>query len=871
MIDKPIDLGVFNISVIGETKVGKTTILNQFLGEGANPIFEEQFLREYSKDIQSVGVSRVTLNISDTSGDYGEKSTGFAAVFAAKKTLKKAAGVVLVFDLHVPYTFDQVSNYWLKQINERGRLPIVLIGNNKQGSEVYDIDDEAQNVSQDQIDTFIKENNLKYFEINSKDQDVEKITEAFNYLLGEVTEFMKVNEKIKKHLSEEFQKKIEKEKAKQHLEKFKKIKCLVRCPICNLIPNEISIDKFSNSVNIQCTNCKYNKPFKLKEFKYLIYSPSETTCMVCNKNTIKKKDMLYCHNCFKFVCSSCTAKHLKDHGFDSKSNKEAEKNLNVQNFVFKETLCRFHLRENENFCDDCGIHLCKYCNLFKHSSHKVIRIIDRLGKFDVAQARKKLKDALHSLEVVKACSSSALSQLQKKLLDNYSMMKNEITLKEGILDNYENIENNYKAINLVEKLDLNYKKFEFNEFSTWEAKFRKIFDFYQEPHTILNHNIIENLSVQEEFSLNTKDVQVTDVCQFNVNKLAVSKSNGSIEIFDPTEHLKFPVYTFSIDGGRINSIIPSNLFNNILYVSCNEKIHKIQVVVELGNNFYKIMETYKEPGSNFLFIEEILLSETKTNHILSCDANNKVKLWSSTDSNDQIYELKAGNEAINIRSIFSDVFALKYKETNESSDFQSKNQTNNNIDDSFFSNFYRCGTMAGNTFEEEESQLKDVIEEIKIPDDLFTTIFRLRKNKEGKPAVERLKVEFRNKEEKISILGKIKENFYFIVKTGKNDLVSYVLSYLDSKVKTVELKGFPDKSPTLFAKISENKEEVNFLTANTKYNIYQLSYNVETSEYQYIGYYKMLYKNMNIMSFYSLGRYIFFIGDNSNVKIMSNE
>ena len=97
--------------------------------------------------------TQITLQIWDSGGQERYKS-------ASKQFLKKAQGIVLVFDLSSQFSFEGMVS-WLTDIeNEAAKdLPIVLVGNKS------DLPERV--VSYEEVSKFANDKKLKYFETSA--------------------------------------------------------------------------------------------------------------------------------------------------------------------------------------------------------------------------------------------------------------------------------------------------------------------------------------------------------------------------------------------------------------------------------------------------------------------------------------------------------------------------------------------------------------------------------------------------------------------------------------------------------------------------------------------------------------------------------
>ena len=99
--------------LIGEVGVGKTSIINRFVNNEFNA--EEISTKGASYDTVDLNYEEykttLTYQLWDTAGQ--EKYRGLAKIF-----YKDADIVVLVYDITRKQTYDELKNYWYKEINE---------------------------------------------------------------------------------------------------------------------------------------------------------------------------------------------------------------------------------------------------------------------------------------------------------------------------------------------------------------------------------------------------------------------------------------------------------------------------------------------------------------------------------------------------------------------------------------------------------------------------------------------------------------------------------------------------------------------------------------------------------------------------------
>ena len=165
----------FNISILGESQVGKTSMISVKSG-----------LQFNEKQIATVGIDNFIdkkvidnqeykFKFFDTAGQ--ERYNSISA-----QTIKIADGFILVFSVTDRGSLEKIS-FWMKSIEDYTNIKdkvIILVGNK--------IDMERE-ISHEEANNFAKENNLKYFETSAKTGY--GIDETFNRLYQDIYELNK--------------------------------------------------------------------------------------------------------------------------------------------------------------------------------------------------------------------------------------------------------------------------------------------------------------------------------------------------------------------------------------------------------------------------------------------------------------------------------------------------------------------------------------------------------------------------------------------------------------------------------------------------------------------------------------------------------
>ena len=154
-MNNKIERTKFNINLLGDTTVGKTSIIKCYKDEE----FSEEAIAtigiDFIMDEKKFDGKAYTFKIYDTAGQERYKSI-------SENYVKIADGFLLVFSVADKKTFERIVT-WLEEITESinpQEKVIYLVGNK--------IDLSPREVSNEEAMNFAKENNMKYFETSAK-------------------------------------------------------------------------------------------------------------------------------------------------------------------------------------------------------------------------------------------------------------------------------------------------------------------------------------------------------------------------------------------------------------------------------------------------------------------------------------------------------------------------------------------------------------------------------------------------------------------------------------------------------------------------------------------------------------------------------
>ena len=127
-----------------------------------------------------------------------------------------------------------------------------------------------------------------------------------------------------------------------------------------------------------------------------------TSCQFCEKELAGSEVLMFCRNCDKSICSSCSVRHKSKSIFSD----HIINDINTSGRRLSADTCAIHPGENMGYiCQDCNIPICSICAMTNHDDHVTQDV--QLG----------LKDAIDSLKFQFKCMGARLCQLKAKMED----------------------------------------------------------------------------------------------------------------------------------------------------------------------------------------------------------------------------------------------------------------------------------------------------------------------------------------------------------------------------------------------------------------------------------------------------------------------
>ena len=150
----------FKVVLVGESGVGKTSIITQFIDQTFQEDMQSTTGGTFStKSVVCDGGKILKFEIWDTAGQ--EKYRSLTAMF-----YKDANAAVMVYDVTRKDSFEEVKNYWMNQIKDNSPENIILaIAANKSDL----IEHEA--VDEESARNYAKENNCIFMTTSAKNSE----------------------------------------------------------------------------------------------------------------------------------------------------------------------------------------------------------------------------------------------------------------------------------------------------------------------------------------------------------------------------------------------------------------------------------------------------------------------------------------------------------------------------------------------------------------------------------------------------------------------------------------------------------------------------------------------------------------------------
>jgi Ras-related protein Rab-5C len=156
-MDEPTENNSLKIVIVGEAGVGKTSIISQFIDKFFDDELQASTGASFSAKVLSFDNGKsVKIELWDTAGQ--ERYRSLTKIF-----FQNSSAVVFVYDITREDSFEEIKNYWLKQIKESAPDDIIkaLVANK------YDLIDKEK-VNEEEARKMAEENNALFYLTSAK-------------------------------------------------------------------------------------------------------------------------------------------------------------------------------------------------------------------------------------------------------------------------------------------------------------------------------------------------------------------------------------------------------------------------------------------------------------------------------------------------------------------------------------------------------------------------------------------------------------------------------------------------------------------------------------------------------------------------------
>ena len=99
------------VILLGESSVGKTSLIKRYLKNEFDEVIVSTVSESYLEKIIDINGTTINLEIWDTAGEERFRTL-------VRNYFKGAHAAILIYDISKRTTFDEVKQYWYKEIKE---------------------------------------------------------------------------------------------------------------------------------------------------------------------------------------------------------------------------------------------------------------------------------------------------------------------------------------------------------------------------------------------------------------------------------------------------------------------------------------------------------------------------------------------------------------------------------------------------------------------------------------------------------------------------------------------------------------------------------------------------------------------------------
>ena len=621
----------FSLAILGDLKVGKSSLCQILTGKQINNKYEPTNGCEYYQKIYEDGKNNQMMKIDIYCASGDKKSLKLS-----KFLYKDAICIIMMFNLSDTSTFKNLKIYLENiRLNSVEEPLLYLVGN---------FSEQHCRVTDQMINDFKKDNDIndtKFFKISCTD------ARSVKELLDEITKDVLLSEKyytstIDKDISDtssmdDGTKEIEKmtKTLKTFYKETKDKKPnFMRCKNCDRLLY-IKFRNTYNEVSFTCNYCNTENNISIdKAGQYIDQLSSKVVCFECLKTKEDKTKLEYCNKCKHYVCPSCKKSIQKQ------LIKDGSEMHRLFPYYLMDVLCFDHGKKILGYCKECKKGICILC-FESHKGHENIFYENFVSKL-LDEHNKELGREISNMKQLQENFERCINALKVQFNYFIQLKTLEINLKRCLLNQLNVIRYNQQLIETIK--NMKYLKIKKLNIGSWDKMLQGILDTIGQPIQIYNVNISKktnkitpntidlcNRNIEDEDNRNRiaesmKDI--TDICNMNNDNdseeyIGIGYNTGELELYTYKNLMKnfktLNKYDIFINE-PINSIHKSALNINNYFFCSKGKI----VNVEFYNKF-KTMKTnmkIEDPERNFKFAldqENFIVAFDKKNNIILYD------------------------------------------------------------------------------------------------------------------------------------------------------------------------------------------------------------------------------------------------------------
>ena len=426
------------------------------------------------------------------------------------------------------------------------------------------------------------------------------------------------------------------------------------CKECNGFLN-ITIQPLNFSIEYECENNKNHKKSNIyfKNFERFYLKEKELIkCFKCHIN-LENSQFYNCEKCKNIYCGKCLLEDIKE---------PSHKHILNEKYHNR---CLIHNNDFTEYCFNCKTNICIFCiKNGKHNNHNTQSFLNIMPSLiNIENLKKKIKEKYHFTNDLIERINNWQQVINRKAEELKQNLKDEISLLEKILFNFNNNFRNYsyfQNFNYIEKTIKNTSNNqyleEFSNISNFEKQTETIMKIFKYMGKKIDSLPLNNLSNEIKFNqINSKLILKINEQYFidydfnkTLNLFYYDNNNKNISLRGNLP-LQFEIYSLSYS--QIENQIFACLLNSLKIKIINLNIEKGQLSlndseINYNNNYNALMINYYNSNHFYKCIQY-------SNKILIASDNINIIIWEKNNNFNYIIK-----KTIPLNSITYDILKI---------------------------------------------------------------------------------------------------------------------------------------------------------------------------------------------------------------------